>query len=298
MSTEKEFTFVTLTYNHSLFIEEHLNSILSLVKSYGEGISVDLIVSDDCSKDDTTEIADRWIEDNKAFFRRITRKYSDVNCGMISNLFGAIEEVQTRHFKFLAGDDKYFQNDIFSFVFGLNEGQMVVTPLIPFGEGESAKEIVRRYRTLLFAKNKGKSHQLMRYENYIPAPGVFLDGSLLKDERLREFLGKYRNIEDYPMWWYMLFVRKIDFTVVNTPYVLYRVNAGISTKKTHEKRTAYLDEIGQIRKDLKIRRYRLPKYINVFRYLGKINTWIVRRKREEIDNLLGNDESLAVYKHS
>ena len=62
------FAFLVITFNHRDYIVEHLESIKYLVKTYGSDIDVDLIVSDDCSLDNTSLLVDQWCVLNKSLF--------------------------------------------------------------------------------------------------------------------------------------------------------------------------------------------------------------------------------------
>ena len=64
----KEFTFAAITYNHSDCIIEHLESLKKLVQKYGRVYLNNLIISDDASKDNTVELAKKWIEQNRSLF--------------------------------------------------------------------------------------------------------------------------------------------------------------------------------------------------------------------------------------
>ena len=49
----KEFTFGVFTYNQEQFIFENLESIKYQIEKYGGGTSFSLVMSDDCSQDNT-----------------------------------------------------------------------------------------------------------------------------------------------------------------------------------------------------------------------------------------------------
>ena len=255
------FTFITVTYNHELYIIEHLNSIKDIIAGFGKGRIIDLIISDDCSKDKTVVLALEWLESNRQYFRNVKTLVSDHNCGIIRNLNKAINEVDTSDFKFLAGDDKY-----------------------------------ERYRALLLASKTNHVKQLQKYDNFIQAPGVFYRGYIFQDSGFWNYLMSYRNIEDIPMWQYFLFCKNFNIKVLNTPYIRYRLNSGVSTSKMHDLSSTYNEELFRIRKELKIKRHDSYKYLNVYRYIAQINRLLLYAQKEKINQWIGNDPLLEMYK--
>ena len=67
-----EFTFISITFNHSKYILDHLESIKKVIDLYAKDTAVDLIISDDYSTDDTLAIANDWINNNRYLFRDVT----------------------------------------------------------------------------------------------------------------------------------------------------------------------------------------------------------------------------------
>jgi hypothetical protein len=59
--SKPSYAFLILTYNHQEYILEHLESIRYLVETHGTGFDVDLIVNDDCSRDQTSTLVDHWL---------------------------------------------------------------------------------------------------------------------------------------------------------------------------------------------------------------------------------------------
>lgn len=262
----KDFTFVITTYNHENYIIEHLMSIRFLIKNYGKNMLFDLIISDDCSSDNTIGIINLWISENTSLFRNIKIIKNKTNIGTVQNLKYAINEVTTKYFKELAGDDKYNDNNIFDL---FEENVLLISPVIPFGDGNfDLKDYKTRYKLLLRANSTKKMKSLLKYACLIPAPGVFLDSSYYKDKMLWNFLKEFSVIEDYPTWFYLLNKsnREIKIKITTKPYILYRIGSGISSSTT-EVNKLYTED------NKKIFEYNLnlinkyPKNKNVFRYI-------------------------------
>ena len=69
-----------ITYNSSKFVLETLESIKA--QTYQ---NIELIISDDCSTDNTVELCQKWVEENKERFVRTQIITSDLNTGVSAN---------------------------------------------------------------------------------------------------------------------------------------------------------------------------------------------------------------------
>ena len=91
---------VVLTYNDSPFIEETLNSIKDQIYK-----NIELVVSDDCSSDDTVERCKRWIDRNGARFSNVQLLTVEKNTGVTHNITRAQKAAHGEWIKGLGGDD-------------------------------------------------------------------------------------------------------------------------------------------------------------------------------------------------
>ncbi len=289
-----EFTFIVLTFNHGNYVSQHLNSIVNIVQKYGKQISVDLIVSDDCSIDNTISVVDKWLEQNRSKFNSVKVLTETTNKGMVNSLFKALTETETEHYKFLSGDDYYMDKNIFE-LFPI-KGALYITPVVPICEGSAnPKGLIHYFRMLSYANSRGKLIWLMKYDNFIQAPGVFCDCSIYKSTEYRDEISRYRNIEDIPSWQYIIVKKSIPVVFKYEPYICYRMGNGISTNKASVKRIPFNDELKRIRKDYSLRKYKYPKYVNIFRYQFKLMELCEKKNHKQIDDLLNAEETLKKY---
>lgn len=294
-----EFTFIVTTYNHENFIIEHLESIKNLINLYGKEMEIDLIVADDCSTDNTINILNEWLRENRYLFRNVLIIENKENIGTIKNILNAINNVKTEYFKESAGDDKYYTNNIFELY---EPNVWYISPIIPFGSNSIKIDTLKtNYKFLLNANTKDKMKKLLRYKCLIPAPGVFLDSSIYREEKLKEFLYNFKLIEDYPTWYYLLNIRKekIIIRVLTKPYVCYRVGSGISTNKDSEiEYSNYLEEVKNVNKKVNQKLDKYPKFINPYKYIFKIKTLLIKKKNSgaflEIEKLYEKIENSEV----
>lgn len=98
---------ILISYNSSAYVCETLESIKS--QSYR---NIELIVSDDGSKDETLEICQRWIEENKTRFIRTALITTPVNTGIPANCNRGLNSAEGDWVKLIAGDDVLRENCI------------------------------------------------------------------------------------------------------------------------------------------------------------------------------------------
>ena len=94
-----------VTYNSSKYVLETLESIY-----YQTYPRLELIVSDDCSTDNTVQLCKEWIERHKERFERTLVLEIDHNTGVSANLNRADAACQGEWCKGIAGDDLLLPN--------------------------------------------------------------------------------------------------------------------------------------------------------------------------------------------
>ena len=95
------------TYNGERYIKRQIDSIL-----YQLGEDDELIISDDCSTDNTVELCQKWVEENKERFVRTQIITSDLNTGVSANGNRGRDACQGEWIKGIAGDDMLMPNCI------------------------------------------------------------------------------------------------------------------------------------------------------------------------------------------
>lgn len=190
-------SIVVITYNSSSTLLETLNSIEA--QSYP---SIELIVSDDCSKDNTLDIAERWAQEHGARFADVQILRSSTNTGVTKNCNRGLSACNGEYVQLIAGDDLLLPNAVeekyaFSEANGLNFFDCKVEPFgeDPIAVKEKKDWLERAYRIV----NSGYKTQVeaILVDNFNPAPG----GSFFRVEWLKRFGGfdeRYPMMEDYP----------------------------------------------------------------------------------------------------
>ena len=91
---------IVATYNCAHYIEATLDSVYR--QTYRD---IELVVTDDCSKDDSVAVASRWVETHKDRFVRTIQTHTASNSGVTANYNAGLKEAQGEWIKCLDGDD-------------------------------------------------------------------------------------------------------------------------------------------------------------------------------------------------
>lgn len=187
-----------LTYNSASTVIETLESIKN--QTYD---NIELIISDDCSKDNTIELCRDWIDKNNKRFVRTELLEVSQNTGVSSNGNRALAACQGEWQKGIAADDILFPSCVEDFVDFVSKDSNIVW----------ASSFVREYHINFEEKNcRGEKMsysrgffdndvegqlQIMARRNLIYAPSLFYNVSVKKE--LGGYDTHYR-IEDYPLY--------------------------------------------------------------------------------------------------
>lgn len=91
---------VVATYNVEQYVEETLESIY--IQDFPE---IELIITDDCSTDNTIAICEKWLKKNKSRFSSTKLVKSNTNQGIPTNCNQGISHAKSKWIKLIAGDD-------------------------------------------------------------------------------------------------------------------------------------------------------------------------------------------------
>lgn len=189
-----------VTYNSALFILETLESIKA--QTYQ---NIELIISDDCSTDNTIELCQKWIEENKKRFIRTQIITVAENTGVSANLNRAEAACQGEWIKGIAGDDLLLPDCIENCINHILENPDVVYlfgKIEAFGASEERNEYFAKKVFDYSFFDLDINEQLERLvfgENCVPASTCFynrkkaIEYNVTNDERIP-------LLEDWPKW--------------------------------------------------------------------------------------------------
>lgn len=191
------FTFVTITYNHENFIIQHLESVKYQILSFGEGKTFQLVVSDDCSTDNTINLIKAWTKENSFLFQHIDILKNKMNMGTCKNYTKAIRNIKGDFFKALAGDDLFAKDNIFNAVEMLQSYDIILSVMAPFDDKGLDKGIQMYSRIYSVYKFSEVSHSKLSYNflGFPMTPGIFMRKELYTEQVL-SFIDQYLYIED------------------------------------------------------------------------------------------------------
>lgn len=213
-----------VTYNSSNTVVETLDSIYN--QTYP---NLELIISDDCSPDNTVEICRDWIESHKDRFVRTELLTVEKNTGVSANMNRAEAACKGEWVKGIAGDDVFLPVCIETYVdFVLNhlEAVCVFANVEVFGGDERARQYIKRnYKNMELFFNMSIEEQydfLTLVCNPIYAPTAFYNRArvvalgIKNDERI--------PFEEDRAKWIRFVKAGVHFDFINKATVKYRLS--------------------------------------------------------------------------
>ncbi len=198
-------TIAVAAYNSAAFIEETLDSVYN--QSYR---NLALVISDDCSKDDTVAIINKWVAQERIKTRFHTVEVITVpkNTGVSANCNRCIASAPSDWVKFIAGDDILLpkcMEDNMNFAQQNPEAKIIFSQvkvyLNTFNESQFSKVIPQYFPdNLMHPSLKAyDQHQLLLVSDRINyTPSYFFNKQALA--KVGGYDESNRLVEDYPMW--------------------------------------------------------------------------------------------------
>ncbi len=215
-------TVSVVTYNSSKYIIETLDSIKAQTYS-----NLKLIVSDDCSADNTIEIVNNWVKDNSTRFLSTKVLTTEKNTGVAANFNRAFDACDTEWLKVIAGDDLLLNNCIEDFVDYIEENPAAVVTFSRVRTFVSSKGRKKWYSSWhdydFFSLSPKEQYNYLIYKgNRLPAPSCFYNVKRLRELRI-SYDERIPLLEDYPLW--ITFARKgVSFNFMDKDTVGYRMH--------------------------------------------------------------------------
>lgn len=272
-------SIVVITYNSSKFVIETLDSAKS--QTYK---NIELIISDDCSKDDTVDVCRKWLNENNDLFVNTELIEASENTGIPGNCNRGLYASNGKWIKMIAGDDILLNNCIEKFI-----NETIKFRLEKFFSSsiyEMKNDVVDRISIPPERIMKGNAAKqkinFLKYLSYIFGPSIFMERDTLLS--LGGFDERYQGVEDYPLY---LKITKAGyrFQLLNEPTVIYRIHDESITKKInsqfsqsfskHMEEVAYgmMSEEGMY---LWVRHYNLQKNLMISFGNNTILSWKIR----------------------
>jgi glycosyltransferase involved in cell wall biosynthesis len=235
-SQEPLVTVIALCFNHERFLEDCLESIRQ--QDYPH---MQIIITDDCSKDSSAKLIRRWIAGHPA--RSVTFVSNDSNLGICKNLNRALAVARGKYVAMIATDDMWLPGKISDQVKAMdslpdNVGVLYSDALQMDEAGILLpKRFIESHRS--FPKvPEGHIHNAIWEGNFIPAMTTLIRRSIFDRVGLYDESLFY---EDWDMW--LRVSEHFDFAYFPTPTAKYRVVRSSMSRSAVDRMTIANDSI-------------------------------------------------------
>ncbi|MBR4497953.1 MAG: glycosyltransferase family 2 protein [Bacteroidales bacterium] len=215
-----------ITYNSSKYVLETLESIKA--QTYK---NIELIISDDCSTDNTMQLCKKWCKQHKERFARIQYVEVEQNTGVSANCNRAEDACEAEWVKLIAGDDMLLPNCITDFMEYVknNVGAVYVFGKVKFLGG--TKDNIDY--SIFVLKTAEEQLKKLVLGTWVPACTCFYDRIRSKKEGLM-FDERIPMFEDTPKWINVL-KKGIPLNFIDKYVCVYRVghNESLSSGNLH-----------------------------------------------------------------
>ena len=217
-------SIIVVAYNSSKTVIETLESIKE--QTYP---NIELIVSDDCSTDETCSIVQEWIDDNKEHFLYRELVTTSKNTGVSGNINRGVAVTHGEWIKSIAADDLLTPTAIEEFVNFVTahpeKVRMCVCDVEPFAvDGEVSEYIICLYHRFFEEASEDFEKQRRRVmtSNVFIGPGYFYSKELF--DEIGGFSDKYGNAEEWPFVYKVIMSGNRIYTI-DKKLVRYRVSS-------------------------------------------------------------------------
>lgn len=215
-------SILVITYNSSQTVLETLESAKN--QDYK---NIELIVSDDCSTDDTVEKCKKWLDAHTGRFTRTLLVETKRNNGVSANCNRAISAAQGEWGKLIAGDDILLPNcieDNIMYILQNPDAVFVFSKLKVFGGHRRQRE--RQEKQVIdysfFTMSPKEQFERIKYGSCLPTASAFCNINKMRYLGLR-YDERIPLLEDRPMW--ITVIKKgLKFHFFEKETVMYRLS--------------------------------------------------------------------------
>ncbi len=247
---ENMFSIVVFTYNQAHIVTETLDSIYNQTFR-----NIELIISDDASKDSTQEVIKHWLQEHNDRFVNVIVNFNVENLGIVKNYYTGLKLVNGEFVKPIAGDDILLPDSIekmHNFLLDNSRARFCASKIKAFytnnGERIFFDELPnRKLINKIINADADKQFRLICQENFVPAPGTFFRKNIFDDYG---YFGEgFKTIEDWPKWLQFL-LNGEKLYLLDEYTVLYRVHKNsISASASQSGDPIFYKDILNIYKD-------------------------------------------------
>ena len=211
-------TVLILSFNSSNYIEETLNSFLNQKKFS----NFQILISDDCSLDNTKEIIYKYC---KNYPNKISAIFNRKNLGIAGNMYGAIEKIKSKYFTLLAADDliidEFYLRDSYKIMEEKSDISMTYTNGYSFEEMNTSK---RKKHLPIIENNIFNIYEWMRNDFFL----INIQGMLIRRSHLPKIFKPWMHNCEQEDWLLLilLFLNNGKFYFQQNKFsTLYRIHS-------------------------------------------------------------------------
>jgi alpha-1,3-rhamnosyltransferase len=193
------------TYNSSAFLIETLESLAQ--QTWRE---IELIITDDCSSDNTVELCKAWLNNNDQRFVQTKLLLSDKNTGISANANRGLKAANGKWIKFLGADDtlkKSCIEDNVNWILNHKETKILFSRIEIYENNFRSENLIETIPNVPISpdsiissdRNAESQYKMLLLSDRINfTPSVFLHRETLL--LVGGFDERFGLLEDYPLW--------------------------------------------------------------------------------------------------
>jgi len=209
------------TYNYAHYIAPAIESVLNQRLT-----DFELIILDDCSKDNTEEAVSRFLNDKRVLFEKNER-----NLGLVANWNKCISMARGEYIKFVFADDMLASQEVLGLMAGILDSDPSVTLVA------SARHLIDSESRVIGVASHFPpdfvadgtdviNRCLKEYMNLIGEPTAVM---FRRADGLMGFDKRYHQLVDLKMWFDLL--EKGRFAFIAKPLACFRIHPGQTTNE-------------------------------------------------------------------
>ncbi|MFT0531225.1 glycosyltransferase [Castellaniella hirudinis] len=213
---------VIMSYNNAEFIGETIESSLAQ-----RGLSLEVIVIDDCSQDSSLDVIRRYVGDPRFHY-----SVNACNLGQIGNYNHCVRQGRGRYVAVLGSDDFLYPGHLASLCQALDENPSSMLAYSQCNWIDSGGDLIQYaihpgHRPTSYRGGRDEIVELLTYDCYITPSAVVLRRSMLDDVALEDgaLVRKGMMAGDWDLWLRIAGVHP-DFIFMRQASVGYRVHGG------------------------------------------------------------------------